>query len=249
MEHNTHHEKKSFFEKYQTPLSIIIAGLFVAGAIVLTKIMPDTQPANQLKEQGQTESQVRNELIETAKKIGVDKKSLAACLDSKAKEGAVKDAVALAQQSGVQGTPTFFIIKRTFDATGAVAAEKQIPIIGARDQATFIATIVEGKAPEGQPEMPASQKIVLTDADHILGPKNAAVTIVEYSDIDCPFCKRAKPTIDQILKDHPEYALVYRHSPIAQLHPLAEYKAQAAECVASVAGEPSFWKFMDIIAK
>lgn len=239
MEHNTHHEKKSFFEKYQTPLSIIIAGLFVAGAIVLTKIMPDTQSANQAKEQGQTESQVRSELIETAKKIGVDKKSLAACLDSKAKEGAVKDAVTLAGKSGVQGTPTFFIIKDG----------KQFEIVGARDEATLLKAIAEGKSPADQPETPKADKIVLSETDHLMGPKDAAVTIVEYSDIDCPFCKKAKPTIDKILKDHPEYAFVYRHSPIAQLHPFAEYKAQAAECVASIAGEPSFWKFMDIVAK
>lgn len=249
MEHNTHHTSKSFFQKNQTPISIIIAGLFIAGAIVFTKMMPTQQSSDPTQEQAQTQEQVRTQMIDAAKKIGVDKKTLAACLDSKSQETVVANAVALAQKSGVQGTPTFFIIKRTFDSNGAVATEKQIPVMGARDQATFMAAIIDGKIPEGQPALSSAEKIVLTEKDHITGPKNAAITIVEYSDIDCPFCKRAKPTIDQILKDNPEYALVYRHSPIAQLHPFATYKAESAECVASIAGEDAFWKFMDIIAR
>lgn len=249
MEHTTHHEKKSFFEKYQTPISIVIAGLFIAGAIVFAKLMPERQPAAQAGEQGQTEQQVRAQMIDAAKASGAPKKEFAACLDSKSHQPAVDDAVDLAQKSGVQGTPTFFVIKRTFDAGGAVATEKQIPVVGARDRATFMAAIENGTLPEGQSPLPKADKISLSESDHVLGPKNAAVTIVEYSDIDCPFCKRAKPTIDQILKDHPEYAFVYRHSPIAQLHPFAPYKALAAECAASTGGETAFWKFMDIVAK
>lgn len=239
MEHTTHHEKKSFFEKYQTPISIVIAGLFIAGAIVFTKMMPERQPAAQSGGQAQTEQQVRAQMIDAAKASGAPKKEFAACLDSKSKEGAINDAVALAGRSGVQGTPTFFVLKDG----------KQFEVVGARDEATFLKAIADGKAPADQPESPKAEKIVLSETDHLMGPKDAAVTIVEYSDIDCPFCKKAKPTIDKILKDHPEYAFVYRHSPIVQLHPFAAYKAQAAECAASTGGETAFWKFMDIVAK
>jgi protein-disulfide isomerase len=108
--------------------------------------------------------------------------------------------------------------------------------------------IENGKTPEGQPTV-SGEKIVLTESDHWMGPKNASVVIVEYSDIDCPFCKRAKPTIDEILKENPEYAFVYRHAPLVQLHPYAAYKAQATECILETDGVEGFWKFLDVIAK
>jgi protein-disulfide isomerase len=97
--------------------------------------------------------------------------------------------------------------------------------------------------------MPAGERIVLSDSDHKMGPAQAEVTIVEYSDIDCPFCKAAKPILDEILREHPEFAFVYRHSPIVSLHPFAAYKAEASECVTDLAGKDAFWKFLDLAVK
>jgi protein-disulfide isomerase len=73
--------------------------------------------------------------------------------------------------------------------------------------------------------------------------------LVEYSDIDCPFCKRAKPATDKLLKEHPEYGFVYRHFPLAQLHEFAAYKAEASECIKYSDGDTGFWKFLDVITK
>ncbi len=246
MEHTT---PKSFFEKYQTFFSIIIAAVVIAGGIVISKGMPSNGAQNTAAEpQGQTEAQVRADLIKTAKSLSLDSKALGICLDNKTKESAINDASTLAMKSGVQGTPTFVIIKRTYGADDRITSEKQIPIIGARDKQTFVDAIEKGKTPEGQPEL-KGDKVVLSDTDHYMGPKRAETIIVEYSDIDCPFCKRAKPVVDDLLKTHPEYALVYRHSPLVQLHPWAAYKAQATECIAASHGEEGFWKFLNVIAK
>ncbi|MEI8224003.1 MAG: thioredoxin domain-containing protein [bacterium] len=249
MEHHKHESTPSFFEKYQTFISIIIAGLLIGGGIVLSKTIPPAQGTqNGNQPQAQTEKDVRAELIKTAKSLSLDSKALGACLDNKSQEATVNAASALATQSGVSGTPTFFILKRTIAADGTITVEKQIPVVGARDKQTFMDAIEKGIQPAGQQDLTGA-KIVLNENDHYLGPKNASIVIVEYSDIDCPFCKRAKPTIDQILKEHPEYALVYRHAPLVQLHPFAAYKAQATECIATTNGPEGFWKFLDVISK
>ncbi len=232
MEQHTAH--KSFFEKYQLFFAVIICGVLIAGGLVTAKIIETKNGSG--GESVQTQASVRKEMISIAKEIGVNKTAFATCLDNETNKQKIADAVALAQNSGVQGTPTFFIVQ----------GQKQFMILGARDEATFEKAIEAGKAPADQPAQPGTEKIVLAPTDHWYGPKDAKTVIVEYADIDCYYCKQAKPMIDKLLKDHPEYAFVYRHSPIVSLHPWAEYKAQASECAAQLGkGDETFFKFLD----
>jgi len=93
--------------------------------------------------------------------------------------------------------------------------------------------------PEGDPTKVAP----ITDNDHIRGDKNAKVTIVEYSDFECPFCARFVPTIEQALADYPnDVRLVYRHFPLRQIHPVAQKAAEASECAAE---QGKFWELHD----
>ena len=88
----------------------------------------------------------------------------------------------------------------------------------------------------------------LSENDHILGNPNASLVIVEYSDIDCPFCRTFHNTMHDILDEYGpsgDVAWVYRHFPLAQLHPLATAKAEASECVAELGGNEAFWTFLD----
>lgn len=81
--------------------------------------------------------------------------------------------------------------------------------------------------------------------DHVLGAKNAKVTLVEYSDFQCPFCSRHLPSVKQALKDFPnEVNLVYRHYPLS-FHPEAQKSAEASECAAKLGGNDAFWKMHD----
>jgi len=85
------------------------------------------------------------------------------------------------------------------------------------------------------------------DNDHVRGPKNAKVTLVEYSDFECPFCKRHHPTIKKILETYPnDVNVVYRHYPLS-FHPNAMPAAVASECAAELGGQDAFWKFHDAI--
>lgn len=82
----------------------------------------------------------------------------------------------------------------------------------------------------------------LAEENHIRGNKNAKVKLVEYSDFQCPFCERAYPTLQQVLKDYGDkVSLEYRHYPLS-FHPFAQKAAEASECAAE---QGKFWEFHD----
>lgn len=88
----------------------------------------------------------------------------------------------------------------------------------------------------------------VTAEDHLLGNPNADIVIIEYSDIECPFCKQFHVTMQQIMTEYGssgKVAWVYRHFPLTQIHPNAPRLAEASECVASLGGNAAFWKFLD----
>lgn len=101
--------------------------------------------------------------------------------------------------------------------------------------------------PAAQPPAPAIGEIrPVTDKDHILGPANAKVTLVEYSDLECPFCKKFHPTMQQLLKEYPnDVRWVYRHFPLDAIHSKARKEAEATECAGELGGNDKFWAYMD----
>lgn len=81
----------------------------------------------------------------------------------------------------------------------------------------------------------------------VLGPKNAPVTIVEFSDFQCPYCIRELPKIEQILKEYPDKVrLVFKHYPL-KFHKKAKPAHAAAELAKLQGGEEKFWKMHDMI--
>lgn len=89
---------------------------------------------------------------------------------------------------------------------------------------------------------------VLNDKDHIRGNKNADLVVIEYSDLECPFCKQFHPTMEQAKAEYGDkIAWVYRHYPLDMIHPRAKPAANAAECVANLKGNDAFWKFTDMV--
>ncbi|TSC72598.1 MAG: putative lipoprotein [Parcubacteria group bacterium Gr01-1014_38] len=79
--------------------------------------------------------------------------------------------------------------------------------------------------------------------DHIRGTSDARVTLVEYSDLECPFCKQFHVTLQQAFQEYGgKIRWVYRHFPLDTLHPKARKEAEASEC----AGEQGkFWEYAD----
>ncbi|MBL4644320.1 MAG: thioredoxin domain-containing protein [Candidatus Pacebacteria bacterium] len=83
----------------------------------------------------------------------------------------------------------------------------------------------------------------ITESDHIFGNPDAAITIVEFSDFECPFCSRLHPTLKQIVEGNDDVKWVYRHFPLVSFHTRAYAAAHASECVAELAGNDAFWDF------
>ncbi len=84
--------------------------------------------------------------------------------------------------------------------------------------------------------------------DHILGSLDAPVKLVEFSDFECPFCKRFHPTMKRLMDEYGKdgkVAWVYRHFPIDELHSKARKEAQAAECANELGGNEAFWAYAD----
>lgn len=85
----------------------------------------------------------------------------------------------------------------------------------------------------------------VTDDDHIRGNPDAKITMIEFSDFECPFCQRHAPTLQAILDQYgDDVRLVYRHFPLTSIHPNAAKAAEASEC----AGEQGkFWEYHDLL--
>lgn len=98
------------------------------------------------------------------------------------------------------------------------------------------------QVPGEQPAPPIEKLPEITDADHILGSKDAPVIIVEYSDMNCPFCRRFHPTMKQIVEEFGnDVAWVYRHFPFQGQN--STDAAVLSECVADTRGNEAFWEF------
>lgn len=91
---------------------------------------------------------------------------------------------------------------------------------------------------------------VSLDKDHIFGNPTAEISLIEYSDFECPFCKRFHPTPGKIVEEYKgKVNWVYRHFPLDFHNPAAQKEAEAAECVNELGGNQVFWKYTDALYK
>jgi protein-disulfide isomerase len=93
--------------------------------------------------------------------------------------------------------------------------------------------------------MPGLKMPVDPQRDHVQGNADAALTLVEYGDYECPYCGAAYPIVKQVqdrLGD--QLCFVFRNFPLTQLHPHAQHAAEAAE---AAGGQGKFWKMHDML--
>ncbi len=92
------------------------------------------------------------------------------------------------------------------------------------------------------------QMAAISASDHIRGNPDAPVKIVEYSDTECPFCKRFHDTMKRAMDEYGKdgrVAWVYRQFPLTQLHSKATKEAEATECANELGGPDKFWAYID----
>ncbi len=102
-----------------------------------------------------------------------------------------------------------------------------------------------GEQQDNSTPQPSPISNELSAVDHVKGAETAVLTLIEYSDFQCPTCKAYAPVLEQLLKQYPEQLrVVYRYFPLQSIHPNANIASQAAEA-ASLQGK--FWEMHDLL--
>ena len=82
------------------------------------------------------------------------------------------------------------------------------------------------------------------DRDHLRGLPDAPITLVEYGDLECPYCGRAEPAVRELLASSDDIRYVWRHLPLTDVHPHAQLAAEAAEAAGR---QDQFWAMHDLL--
>jgi protein-disulfide isomerase len=82
------------------------------------------------------------------------------------------------------------------------------------------------------------------ERDHLRGPSEAPVSVVEYGDFECPYCGQAEPVVRELLAERGDVRYVWRHLPLTDVHPRAQVAAEAAEAAAE---QGRFWEMHDLL--
>jgi protein-disulfide isomerase len=96
------------------------------------------------------------------------------------------------------------------------------------------------------PFAPARRELATSTTGIARGPANAGVTIVEFSDLECPHCRNAQPIVERLMSDFPNTRLVFQQFPIEASHPWAFKAATWAQCIGRE-NNAAFWKFLNEI--
>ena len=96
-----------------------------------------------------------------------------------------------------------------------------------------------------QPPKEVSDTDLVKNSSQVLGSEDAKVTIVEFSDFQCPACGAAHPVVKQVIKEYGDRILfVYRHFPLLATH---QYALKAAEAAEAAGEQGKFWEYHDLL--
>lgn len=204
-------------------------------------------------------------LAEHAKSIGLDVEAFKASMSERKHLDAIQSDIDLAVRVGVRGTPTVFVNgSRLPNMLPAAEFAEVIEREKARVQRFIDAGVDPEEArwrtvamnytppaapPEEEPQEEPEAEIAYVPVDGRpskgAAPADALVTIVEFSDFECPFCSKANPALEAALTKYPDKVrVVFRHLPLTQIHP----NAVPAAVVANLAHEQGkFWELHDLL--
>lgn len=190
-------------------------------------------------------------LASMAEEVGVDGSEFRSRLGSPHLLRAVRNDIELAIQLGINGTPTFRIngaplvgaqpleafkdvIEREFAATNKLAEERVEP------QEIYPKRVEANQSNGNSEEPPSIYRVPLADSPR-LGPDDALVTIVEFSDFECPFCRQVLPTLEKLRERFPkDVRFVFKHLPL-DFHERALPAARVAATIYEQGGDDAFW--------
>jgi protein-disulfide isomerase len=225
-------------------LFLLIAVSFFAGYLFF-KVQSLEQGVT--KNEGAVYLSVDN-LKKYAKDLGLDTNKFNTCLDKGEMAKAVEADMKSGNDLGVRGTPGFLINGRMVGGafpfeTFKELIDKELDGSAADSCDAYSDSLKEYCSTDGSQPINIVAQEVGAHTGPAKGPTTAKVTIVEYSDFECPFCQRALPTVKQILDTYPnDVQFYYRHMPLNNIHPKAQKAAEAAECAEA---QGKFWEYHD----
>ncbi|PWB39165.1 MAG: hypothetical protein C3F02_00090 [Parcubacteria group bacterium] len=229
-------------------LIIIVIGFFILLGVILSGKLPiknnngaNNAAANNNAVANNGQVAPSYDYAKMATAAGADKNKFNSCFSAKKYTDKINAQSADAQKAGAQGTPYAVII----------SGNTKVPIKGAlpfADVKNLLDAVINNDATQLKTMTDDTIVIPAVDKnkDWIKGDKNASISIVEYSDMQCPYCQRFHGTMIQVMDAYKDKInWIYRHFPLTSIHDYAMDLAQASECVGEISGNDAFWKFVD----
>src|SRR5258708_4492716 len=247
--------ERSLNPLHSVPVAILLGCLLISLSVLISGGVihlkgSTTSPTAQITTQANTS--LPDKLIALAGTLGLDKNKFKACVDANKYNSLITKDIADASAAGGTGTPTFIIGKE--DGSGNLNGTL---IVGAYPYSRFKdvidaylnGTTVPKDTTSNQDNQTAK---AATSGAPVLGQANAPITILEFSDYECPFCKRHfQQTAPQIQTDYintGKVKLVYRNFIAVDAHnPAATIEANAAECSREQGGDATYFKYHDAL--
>ncbi len=181
---------------------------------------------------------------------GIAVSGISDCLQSNRYSDTVQAGINEGRSLGVTGTPTFFI--NGYPLVGARPYQAFQQAINLAEEGRLAETYQTNTAPSAAtaPTQPAQPVTVPLGDEPAKGDPNAPITIVEYSDYQCPFCLRhfnnTMPLLQQYI-DAGQMRYVFKDFPIHSLHPQAQKAHEAARCARELGGNDAYWTMHDLL--
>ncbi len=231
-------------------LAILVVALFMFQAYTFYKLKTVESSgivAGSGAAQGESPLSQEN-LIAYAKELKLDEGKFEQCLTDETKKAVVEAEIKEGAALKVQGTPGFFINGRFLGGAFPIETFKEIidaELAGpASDECTGWSEAMQQYCsdPNNLAFNPAPQTVSVGNSP-VQGPKDAKVTIIEFSDFECPFCQRAFTTVEEVLAAYPkDVRVVYKQLPLTSIHPNAQRAAEASLCALD---QGKFWEMHD----
>jgi protein-disulfide isomerase len=229
-------------------LLVLVIGMAFALGVMYMKLQNIENGSTVLGSTTQSKT-VSDAFFGYAKQLGLKADQFKACYTSQKYLSRVNAQMQEGNTLGVAATPTFFINGKMlagaypFEAFKNVI-DKELDGTGSTIATDYNEMLQQAFNSQQRGFDPTPKEVSLGDAP-TKGEQDAPVTIVEFSDFQCPYCERAFPTINQVMTTYKgKVKLVYKQFPLTTIHPLAMSGSLASECARE---QNKFWEFHDLL--
>jgi protein-disulfide isomerase len=251
---------RSLFERFSPILLVLVVFLAFAVGVLWQKVRNlekgTSGNSNTLGSQvsPQTANPLDISLIKGyAKDIGLNENDFNSCLDSGKYAQAVNSDVSVGEKAGVGGTPAFFVNGRflggafPFDSFKEII-DKELAGTGSKNYKDYPQELQDAyNSPQGKLFDPVPKTIDIGNSP-TKGSSDAKVTIVEFSDFQCPYCESfysmTLPQIEKEYIDTGKVRVVYMQFPLVSIHQYAQKAAEASLCANE---QGKFWEMHDAL--